>query len=328
MLAEKIIDNIFKIVVPLPMTPLKSLNAYVIRGERNLLIDTGFNHDVSEQALLQGLDGLGVRLEDTDIFITHLHSDHSGLAWKLQRPGTKVYISRKDWEYIDVDVMEQVWRRSDGVYACEGFPQYEMDKMPLNNVARSLSPTRNCDFTHVSDDDILEYGGHRLRVVGASGHSPGQKCLFEEDTGTMFLGDHILFDITPTVQIWDEPEDSLTCYMEALRRFRGFNIKNPLPGHRGVSCTADERIGQILEHHRLRLEETVSVVSAHRGMTAYEIASHMTWHIRARSWDDFPISQKWFAVGEILAHLRYLENTGEILRYEEGGLNRYVCSKH
>ena len=63
-------------------------------------------------------------------------------------------------------------------------------------------------------------------------------------------------------------------------------------------------------------------------MTAYEIASHMTWHIRARSWDDFPISQKWFAVGEILAHLRYLENTGEILRYEEGGLNRYVCSKH
>ena len=328
MTAEKIFDNIYKITVPLPHTPLKSLNAYVVRGERNLLIDTGFNHAACESALMQGLSELGAELENTDIFITHLHSDHSGLAWKLQRPGTKVYISRRDWQYIDVDVMEKIWRRSDAVYEREGFPRLEIDEMPLGTVARSLSPTRNCRFTYISDDDILEYGGRKLCVVGAPGHSPGQKCLYDEESGTMFLGDHILFDITPTVQIWDESGQELESYMDALRRFRGFNIKNPLPGHRGVSCSVNERIEQILHHHRLRLEETVSVVSARPDMTAYEIASHMTWHIRAKSWREFPITQKWFAVGEILAHLRYLEHRGTILRYEEDGLARYVKAGH
>lgn len=165
MTAEKITENIYKLTVPLPMTPFKSLNTYIIRGERDLLIDTGFNHAVTEQALMQGLDELGLRLENKDIFITHLHSDHSGLVWKLQRPGTKVYISKKDREYIDVEVMEKVWRKSDAVYAAEGFPQVEMENMPLNNVARSLSPTKNCEFTYVSDGDILEYGGHRLNYI-------------------------------------------------------------------------------------------------------------------------------------------------------------------
>ena len=39
---------------------------------------------------------LGVRLENTDICLTHLHSDHSGLAAELAAPETKVYISRED----------------------------------------------------------------------------------------------------------------------------------------------------------------------------------------------------------------------------------------
>ena len=41
---EEVYKNIFRIEVPLPGTPLKSLNAYcIVGGERALLIDTGFN---------------------------------------------------------------------------------------------------------------------------------------------------------------------------------------------------------------------------------------------------------------------------------------------
>ena len=38
----------------------------------------------------------------------------------------------------------------------------------------------------------------------------------------------------------------------------------------------------------------------------------MTWDINAKSWDDFPLMQKWFATGEALAHLRFLEHKGFI----------------
>jgi hypothetical protein len=35
-------------------------------------------------------------------------------------------------------------------------------------------------------------------------------------------------------------------------------------------------------------------------------------------WDKFPPAQKWFAVGEAIAHLRCLEEQGKIRRQMEG----------
>jgi len=53
----------------------------------------------------------------------------------------------------------------------------------------------------------------------------------------------------------------------------------------------------------------------------------MTWDINYKSWDMFPVSQKWFATGEAIAHLRFLENNGEIKKELDGqvflfGINR------
>ena len=43
-------------------------------------------------------------MEDTDILLTHLHVDHTGLAPDLIRPGNKVYIGEADrWFMNDVD---------------------------------------------------------------------------------------------------------------------------------------------------------------------------------------------------------------------------------
>jgi len=49
-------------------------------------------------------------------------------------------------------------------------------------------------------------------------------------------------------------------------------------------------------------------------MNAYHIASKMTWDIDCENWEQFPAAQKWFAVGEAIAHLQYLENEGKIKR--------------
>ena len=38
----------------------------------------------------------------------------------------------------------------------------------------------------------------------------------------------------------------------------------------------------------------------------------MTWDIVSDSWDVFPVSQKWFATGEAIAHLKYLKERGTI----------------
>jgi hypothetical protein len=38
----------------------------------------------------------------------------------------------------------------------------------------------------------------------------------------------------------------------------------------------------------------------------------MTWDLVAECWDDFPLMQKWFATGEALAHICYLEAAGKV----------------
>ncbi|MDD4801952.1 MAG: MBL fold metallo-hydrolase [Syntrophomonas sp.] len=93
----EILPDIFKIDVPLPHNPLKSTNSYFIRNsERNLLIDTGFNCEASKNVMDKALKFLGAQMENTDLFITHLHSDHSGLIEYLATPATTVWMSQSD----------------------------------------------------------------------------------------------------------------------------------------------------------------------------------------------------------------------------------------
>ena len=81
---EEILPNLYRIEIPLPRNPLKYLNSYLIKGrERNLLIDTGFNQEECKTAMFEGLGKLEVNLEETDLFVTHLHADHTGLVSAL-----------------------------------------------------------------------------------------------------------------------------------------------------------------------------------------------------------------------------------------------------
>jgi hypothetical protein len=45
----------------------------------------------------------------------------------------------------------------------------------------------------------------------------------------------------------------------------------------------------------------------------------MSWDINIARWELFPVAQKWFATGEAIAHLRYLEEKGLIRRSADPG---------
>lgn len=81
MSVEEVYPGIFRIPVGLPHNPLKELNSYFIPGrDRNLLIDTGFRMEECRADIERGIVELGADMDKTDIFVTHLHSDHAGLA--------------------------------------------------------------------------------------------------------------------------------------------------------------------------------------------------------------------------------------------------------
>jgi hypothetical protein len=49
----------------------------------------------------------------------------------------------------------------------------------------------------------------------------------------------------------------------------------------------------------------------------------MTRDIKADSWNQFPVAQRWVATGEAISHLRYLEEEGKLARHKRGKIQLY-----
>ena len=100
-MCEEILPNLFRNKIPLPESPLKYLNSYIIKDPaRSLIIDTGLNRKECLEAMQKGLDTLGINLSKSDIFITHLHADHFGLVSELATDSTNIFFSRPDKEMM------------------------------------------------------------------------------------------------------------------------------------------------------------------------------------------------------------------------------------
>lgn len=314
---EEIIANIYRIRVPLPESPLKLLNSYFIRGKgpggRSLLVDTGFRRPECRAALLEGLRELNADMERTDIFLTHLHSDHAGLAPELVGEGGKIYLSEVDLRRLR-SYETRGWAEFDEKFLKEGFFQEGLRELAEKNPARAFAPVHSDRYEAVGPGQTLSYGGYTFTCFSTPGHTPGHMCLHLPSEKLIFLGDHLLFDITPNIISWLDFDNALKTYCNSLLNLRKLDILHPLPGHRGAGMDMKVRIDEILHHHKDRLNEALDVIEREPGLDAYQIAGRMTWKIRSRSWEEFPIIQKWFAVGEAVAHVEYLMEEGLILR--------------
>lgn len=326
-MTEQIYQNpdIYRIDIPLPNNPLRNLNCYVVKtAEKNLIIDTGFNMPECLAAMQAGLRELDVDLEKTELFLTHLHSDHTGLASILMPPGSTIYMSRIDYTLFRSSLTGDFWVKRDAAFAEEGFPIESLRNLQRTNPAKAFAPSGMFQATTFEDGYTFSIGPYQFRCVLTPGHTPGHTCLYLAEKKLMFLGDHVLFDITPNITSWPEVEDSLSDYMDSLHKIRAYDMETALPAHRGNGqLSVYERIDQILRHHAARLQNTMDILAAHPGEDAYEIGSHMTWKMRGRNWEEFPIQQKWFAVGETIAHLDYLRNRGKVRRESADGRNHY-----
>jgi glyoxylase-like metal-dependent hydrolase (beta-lactamase superfamily II) len=309
---EEIAVGLYKIEIPLPNSPLKALNSYVIKSsERNLVIDTGWNQEECMNAMQTGLKTLGVDIRKTDFFITHLHSDHLGLLPNLISDASLVYFNRPDADRFNSGIHLDDFI---SFARLNGFPEEELRAGLLSHPGFKFRAKGNLVFHILKEADLIRFGDYAFTCIETPGHSWGHMCLYEPHQKILVAGDHILNDISPNIQLWSDEWNPLKAYLSSLDKVYGFDIELVLPGHRGILRNGKERIRELRHHHQERLEEITSILKK-GGMNAFEIGSRMSWDIVYDSWDVFPVSQKWFAVGEVLAHLKYLEEEG-ILRRE------------
>lgn len=308
---EEVLPNVYRIVVPLPRNPLKEINSYVLTSsERNLIIDTGMNRPECIEVFQGGLEELKIDLEKTDFMVTHLHADHLGLVATFIKDGAKVYMGAADAQPMRTGAG---WGSMGDYAGASGFPEAELEAALSNHPGVKYGPQAMVDFTILHEGDTLSVGDYSLRAIETPGHSNGHVCLYEPDKKILFAGDHVLGDITPNIQAWSDDQDPLDNYIKSLKKVLTLEMEVVLPGHRTIIKDGKKRINELLEHHRVRANEVITILAKGK-KNAYQTAAEMKWDIKAKSWEHFPVSQKWFATGETIAHLRYLEGLDLIQR--------------
>jgi glyoxylase-like metal-dependent hydrolase (beta-lactamase superfamily II) len=321
---EELLKDIFIIKVPLPNNPLKNINCYLIKGrERNLLIDTAFNTELCYVALKSGLDELNVNMQNTDLFLTHQHSDHTGLAALIATDKSKIYMSEIDRKgYINL-LKPEYWNLINDEFLSFGFSQEELDENKNKNPMSTYLSSKRREITGINEGFEIDLGNYKFKGIYTPGHTPGHMCLYDEEHKILFGGDHIIFDITPNITSWIDTDNSLGLYIESLNKIKKLDIKYTFSAHRQAMGNCHERVKELIHHHEDRFKEAYEIVKNSNGITTYDVASKMTWSIRAKNWSEFPISQKWFAVGEASAHLEFLFFEGAIIKELRDGIYFY-----
>jgi len=321
----EVAKHIYQVEIPLAGNPLKAIYSYIIvdessTGEKSChIIDTGFNTQACKETLLSSLETLGVALENCTLLITHLHSDHSGLAAELNQSGVDIFTGAVDGKMINDMTKKSYWESFENRAL---MMDLEKDGVGFNDhPGYKYCPKTEIKFTPLGQGDFVEMGMYQFEVIDIPGHTPGHIALFDPSKGLLISGDHILDPITPNIAFWGFEWNILDVYIKSLKKVYEMDVKLVLPSHRKLITDHKRRIDTLIEHHMERLDEVKGIIKDWTSIR--DTASQMHWSLRAKDWNDFPDPQKWFASGEAMSHLEYLYLKGHAARRDNKGVLEY-----
>ncbi len=297
-----------RIALPLPLA-LKSVNAYLVEGARGwALVDTGLHTPEGERELRAGLAAARIGVDGLRcVFVTHLHPDHIGMAGMLRRAGAEVAMHRPE-----IAAAERMWA-ADHARVDETYAWFERHGMPVDvdddmrrawiAMGERVDPIE--DVTPIDDGAVIDLGGRPVRMIWTPGHTDYHAVLFEEETGVLFAGDHVLPKITSNVGLYaSSRDDPLGDFLTALRAVAALPVRRVLPAHGDPFDDLPGRVEALLAHHRMRLEATLEALDGVE-RDAYSVCRRIFPVLRSAH-------EERFALAETLAHLRHLERQGRV----------------
>lgn len=331
--AYRVLEDVWRIPLPLPSAGLRAVNVYVARDADGLtLVDSGWASPDTVTALDRGLAALGHTTADVRrIVVTHAHHDHYTHAIALRgNHALEVLLGRGEQPTVDAVTADRGAAEPSTPQVTmllrAGAPRLAESMAEFGRAIRAAdrapwgSPDRWID-----DGEKVALGAHRVETRATPGHTRGHVVLRDEAAGALFAGDHVLPHITPSIGYERSPEPApLRSYLDSLRLVRDLPDALLLPAHGPVARSVHTRVDELLSHHEQRLSVALDLLHA-GATTAHQVAAGMTWTRREKRLDDLETEHAALAVLEIAAHLDVLVDRG-LARSEDdsAGVRRYV----
>ena len=315
---EDVSSDIVRISLPTPF-PVGPVNAFLIKTDPPILIDTGPRTDEAYEKLVARLNDAGVQVSDLGhILITHGHLDHMGLLSRLSQESSVQ-------TYAHPFVVDQFgdFKRSaresevffEGVMRRLGVPE-DWLRAALSERSRAHTFAEEVAIDHAIEEGDTVAG---LEVLYVPGHSTTDLLFVDRARRAVFLGDHLLKTITPNPLIRRPARgtarpQSLIEYETSLRRTRELDVDVCFPGHGGPFREQRRVVDRLLGRLERRTQEVQALLDQHAA-SPYELAMRM-----------FPktnVKLLHFALSAAVGHLEVLEQRGMGLSEEREGVLYY-----
>ena len=314
--ALAVAPGVLWIRMPLPFA-LDHINLWLLEESDGwTVVDCGYG-DAATRALWEThftrtLGELPVRR----IIATHYHPDHLGNArWLMERFGCPVVMTQAEFLTAHA-VLDQRTAHSHtdicALFAAHGMAaEFVAALAARGNAYRRGVPDAPLSFHGILDGDDVVAGGSPWRVICGHGHSPDHASLHSAARGLLVSGDMLLPRISTNVSTSpsDPDGDPLARFLDSIALTAMLPPETlVLPSHglpfRGIAL----RVAQLQTHHADRLAELQDVVDS---AAAPVSAADLVPILFRRELD---LQQRFFAMGEAIAHLNHLWHSARIRR--------------
>lgn len=300
--------------------PLRESNAFIAESDQGwTVIDAGVNLKDNRQRWEMAIKDIGISFKHiTNIYLSHYHHDHMGLAgWLQQKSDADVWLPEEDLEtfqiFISTDSYQQAIRET-----CirEGWDDDLVNKLAFDVHSIDSLITPYASLTPYSSDQVFYLGENPFKAMPVPGHTDGHQVLFSEASGVLFSGDNVVSHTILHLTDWPHTRlvDPLSAHLEALQRIHDLSIHLVLPGHGPSFANLAERIDLIDQHHQKRKNQVFQGLN-------YPTSA---WSLACQVFKDNPyIHIKRLILAETLAYLRTLVKEQLVLVEDRNGVNYY-----